>query len=311
VDIVTFMAGFALGLLLLGAWVSRRCMFRVEEGSVAVLTTFGAAECSDPEQKKLATWPPGLHMKKPWQKVLAVQTMEQILDLSGEKARTAMAADGTTLRLDSILRYQPLEGRLADYLFGMKSPREHVTGLFTCLLRNEIANFGTSGGLESGGRSRALDLAIRGPNPVTIDTHDMGSFALLRSRRARLNQDIAKFCHTQIGDRYGVRFNAVDLVDILPPDELAAALNAVIYAHTEAGTLYYRTEGDCQQRILGAEQGLEIAKAKAKSTELEMRKLAEFLTRLDEDSTLDLYVQRRRAEVLGDAKLLYVNDASF
>src|SRR5688500_8104255 len=148
------MAGFALGLLLLGAWVSRRCMFRVEEGSVAVLTTFGAAECSDPEQKTLATWPPGLHMKKPWQKVLAVQTMEQILDLSGEKARTAMAADGTTLRLDSILRYQPLEGRLADYLFGMKSPREHVTGLVTCLLRNETANFGTSGGVGSGGRSR-------------------------------------------------------------------------------------------------------------------------------------------------------------
>jgi hypothetical protein len=42
-----------------------------------------------------------------------------------------------------------------------------------------------------------------------------------------------------------------------------------------------------------------------------MRKLSEFLTKLDDDSTLDLYVQRRRAEVLGDAKLLYVNDASF
>jgi regulator of protease activity HflC (stomatin/prohibitin superfamily) len=306
VDILTFLAGLALGFLLLGAWAARHSVFRVEEGSVAVLSTFGAAECSDEHHKLLRTWGPGLHAKRPWQKVIAVQMMEQILDLSGDKARVAMAADGTTLRLDSILRYQPLEGRLADYLFGMKSPREHVTGLFTCLLRNEIANFGTNDGLEASGRSRALNLSIRGPGHVGID--DMGSFALLRSRRARLNQDIAEFCHTQMEDRYGIRFNAVDLVDILPPDELAVALNAVIYAHTEAGTLYYRMEGDCQQRILGAEQGLEIAKAKAKAIELEMLKLADFLGELDSNSTLDLYVRRRRAEVLGDTKLLYINE---
>lgn len=307
---MTFVTGLIVGFLILGAWILSRCFFRVEEGSVAVLTTFGAAEHNDSAKDVLRTWGAGLHYKKPWQKVITVQMKEQILDLSGDKARVAMAADGTTLRLDSILRYQPVEERLADYLFGMRAPREHVTGLFTCLLRNEIANFGTSQGRETNGRSRALDLSMRGPSPVTIDTHDMGSFALLRSRRARLNQDIAEFCHNQIGDRYGIRFNAVDLVDILPPDELAQALNAVIYAHTEAGALFYRTEGDCQQRILAAEQGLEIAKAKAKAVELEMTKLAEHLSKLEEEGTLDLYVQRRRAEVLSDTKLLYINEAS-
>jgi hypothetical protein len=45
------------------------------------------------------------------------------------------------LRFESILRYLPVENALYDYIFDMRSPREHITSLFTCLLRNEIANF--------------------------------------------------------------------------------------------------------------------------------------------------------------------------
>jgi regulator of protease activity HflC (stomatin/prohibitin superfamily) len=304
VDSMNFTYGLLLGAVLLAAWLVRLCYFRVEEGFLAVKTTFGAAEHLEGDSKRLRTWGPGLHMKRPWDKILQVQMMEHSVELSGERARTAMAADGTKLRFDAILRFQPTEDRLADYLFGMRAPREHILGLFTCLLRNEIANMGAGergdrllGGLKAG------TLAIEKAASLA---DDMGSFALIRRERAQLNRNIGEFCRAEIGNRYGVRFNAVDLVDILPPDELAAALNAVIHAHTEAGGRYFRAESECEQRVLAAEEGLAIAASKAAAVEREMVTLGGILSTLHARGTLNLYVDRRRAEVLGEARSTYL-----
>jgi len=107
-----------------------------------------------------------------------------------------------------------------------------------------------------------------------------------------------------------VRFNAVDLTDILPPDELADALNAVIQARSEADAAYARTEGESQQRELAAERGVEIAKARARAVETELDALGGYLAQLDEQGTLDLYVDRRRAEVTSEAKALYLRSES-
>lgn len=300
-----FWSGALVALILVSAWLVRRSFFRVQEGNVGVLKSFGAAQLLNGDGHRLRTWPPGIHMKWPWQTPICVELMEKSVDLSGERGRTAMAADGTKLRFDSILRYQAVEERLADYLFGMRKPREHVTGLFTCLLRNEIANFGVARGSasESGPPTAALVRATRDLDRPTVD---MGSFAQLRRERAQLNKAIAEFCHEQIGDRYGLHFNAVDLVDILPPDELAVALNAVIHAQSEAGARYFRAEGDCQQQLLAAEEGLAIARTRAMAIEQEMRTLSSYLAKLDDTGTLGLYVERRRAEVLGEAKTVYV-----
>lgn len=307
---IVLLAGAGAALAVVALWLLNKSFFRVEEGNVGVLTSFGAAEFLPGEGRRLRTWPPGLHFKKPWQKVIIVGLMEKSVDLSGERGRTAMAADGTKLRFDSILRYRPVEEKLADYLFGMRKPREHFTGLFTCLLRNEIANFGTVktegdapprvGSLTRGVGDK-LVLRARPVGPA-----DMGSFAQLRRERAQLNKAISEFCHQQIGDGYGITFNAVDLVDILPPDELAVALNAVMHAQSEAGARYFRAEGDCQQQVLAAEEGLAIARTRALAVEREMRTLADFLKKLDDSSTLSLYVDRRRAEVFGEARTLYV-----
>ncbi len=224
--------------------------------------------------------------------------MEQNLELSGEEGgRTAMAEDGTILRFDSILRYVPVESELARFLFGLRNPKEHMTGLFTCLLRNEIANFRAP--RESRDPDGRFDFALQA-----------GSYALIRRERQLLNRHIEEFCRTQIGDRYGVRFNAVDLTDILPPDELADALNAVIHAHTESDTRYFRAEGDCKQRLLAAEKGVEIARARARAIETEIDTLARHLEGLERDGTLALYVRRRRAEVHGEARALYLAEGA-
>jgi len=292
------LTGFLVGLALFGAYTLTQCWFRVEEGHVAVVTTFGAAELAAPGGHALRVWRPGLHFKRPWQKAVTVAVMEQHLDLAGEEGgRMAMAEDGTLLRFDSILRYVPLESELARFLFGLRNPREHMMGLFTCLLRNEIANF-------------------RAPRPSQVSEGrfdfalQAGSYALIRRERALLNQHIERFCREQIAEDYGVRFHAVDLTDILPPDELAEALNAVINAQTDAEARYFRAEGDCQQRILSSEKGVEIAAARARAAATEIDTIRTFLAQLRASGTLDLYVARRRAEVAGESRAVFVKEGA-
>jgi regulator of protease activity HflC (stomatin/prohibitin superfamily) len=278
--------GMLVGATAFCVYLLARCGFRVEQGHLGVLSTFGAAK---KDNGKLRTYDPGLHFKWPWQRVHHVAMMEQSLELSGEEGgRTAMTYDGTILRFDSILRFQPVPQELEHFLFDLKNPHEHITGLFTSLLRNEIANFRPEGG----------------------ETAEGGSYAVIRRARGVLNRRIEDFCRTQIGRRYGVQFNAVDLTDILPPDELANALNAVINAQTEAESLYALAEAETQQRVVAAERGVEVAKAKGVAVEREILKLGSFLEQLETEGTLTDYVSRRRAEVVSQSRTLYMRSAS-
>lgn len=201
-----------------------------------------------------------------------------------------MARDGTVLRFDSILRFMPLEDELERYLFGLRHRKEHVTNLFTCLLRNEIANF-RAPELQGGPVSRAL-----------ASRQDEGSYALIRRERQMLNHRIESFTRDQIGTKYGVRFSAVDITDILPPDELADALNAVLAARAGADALYARAESDCQQRVMAAGRGVEIARQRAAAAAIEIGEIGKRLSELHANGTLASYVARRRAEVLSESQ---------
>ncbi len=283
----------AVGVVIFLLWVSARCWFRVDEGTTAVLTSFGAALR---DGKRLRTFTPGLHFKMPWQHAQKVSMKEQSLLLSGEEGgRTAMAEDGTVLRFDSILRFSPAKDELEAYLFGLKRKREHIIGLFTCLLRSEIANF------------RAPDPPGGPVTRALASRSDGGSYALIRRERQLLNKRIESFVMNVIGPSYGVTFSAVDLTDILPPDELADALNAVLSAHSAADALYAHAESDCQQRMLAAERGVEIARERARAAELEIFTLGTFLVDLSRNGVLSAYVARRRAEVLAESKSVLFN----
>lgn len=298
-----FEIGIAAGLALYSIYVLYRCSFKVEEGYLAVLVAFGKAETLD-GSRKLKTYGSGIHWKKPWERAVFVSMKEQTLDLNREEGGgTAMADDGTILRLDSFVRYVPVKEELYEFLFGLERPLDHITGLFTCLLRNEIANF-------RGRESRQLT-AGDGRLSVRFDfASQAGSYALIRRERKLLNELIESFCRQKIDDRYGVRFNAVDLADILPPDELADALNAVIQANSEADALLHRSEAECQQRILAAERGVAIASARSQAIEMEIRKLASFLDDLDRRGVLRAYVARRRAEVTSESRTLFLKDSA-
>lgn len=296
--------GIALGGLIVAIYVGFRCFFRVEEGHVAILTSFGAAQFEDDAKKNLRTFDPGLHTKAPWAEVHTAAIMEQSLDLAGESGgRSAMANDGTVLRFDSALRFVPVREGLYTYLFGLRQPTPHITGLFTSLLRNEIANFRP----DQGSKNQAL---VGTQSIVREDFNEpAGSYALIRRQRSTLNDKIEQFCHQKIGPAYGVQFHAVDLVDVLPPEELKEALNAVANARAEANASYFRAEAEARQRLLAAEQGVAIAHARAQAVEAEIDRLAESLMELHTSRTLSTYVERRRAEVLAESRALFMKEA--
>jgi len=285
--------GFVVGVAVAALWFARSCQFRVDEGQRAAITAFGAAKR---KALVLVTFGPGLHFKAPWEKVHRVSMREQSLDLSGENGQRVMAEDGTVLKLDASLRYMPEEAGLEQFLFGLARPIEHINGLFTCLLRSEIANMAHPATTETA--SAATEVA-----------EAAGSYGLIRRERTLLNQRLAEVSKKHLGAVYGVRFSAVDLIDILPPDELADALNAVMNARSEADSQRFRAESESRQQLLSAEQGVSIARTHAAAVQIEMDTLAEHLGALEKDGVLQLYVDRRQTEVLAESRTLYVNES--
>lgn len=282
--------GLVVGLVVALVWNLRRSIARVPEGHVAVRLRFGAAERTP--GGVLVTHPPGLLFAWPWETVVLVSLMEQKIELSGEGAIHTIAADGTALRLDAALRYQPNRERLDQFLFGLQRPLEHISTLFTCLLRNELAN------VQAHHAPATVGQAL---------PHEAGSYALIRRERGLLTTRIADFCKARIGAEHGIDFSAVDLTDLLPPDELRDALNAVMQARAAAEAHLYRAESECRQRVLEAKQGVSIATARAQAAADELRTLGSALATLEQGVLAD-YVQRRKAEVLAESRLLYVND---
>lgn len=284
--------GIVVGLVAYFVWVLKDCFYRVEEGQLAVVSRFGGA-LKGPDGR-LLTFGPGLHGKWPFDQVHRVSLREQLVTLSGEKGgEPVMLNDGNVIRLDSMLRYLVEKDGLEHYLFGMHHPQEHLTGLFTCLMRNEVANVKAP--------------PVKG-GELTVADDAGGAYALVRRDRQLLNQRIADFARQALGNQYGVRFNAIDITDLHPPDELADALNAVMSARAAADELRFRAESECAQRILAAEKGVEIARLKAEAVEAEMTTLGAHLGTLERQGVLADYVARRRAEVLSDVRTVFLKD---
>jgi len=284
--------GLLIGAALYLVWLAKDCFFRVEEGQLAVLSRFGGALRD--AGGGLRTFGPGLHGKWPFDVAHVVSLREQLVTLSGEKGgEPVMLNDGNVIRLDAMLRYGVERDGVEHFLFGMHHPQEHLTGLFSCLMRNEVANVKAP--------------PNKGAALTQVDDAG-GAYALVRRERQLLNQRIADFARQALGGHYGVRFNAVDITDLHPPDELADALNAVMSARAGADELRFRAESECAQRLLAAEKGVEIARLKAEAVEAEMTALGAHLGTLAQQGVLDDYVARRRAEVLSDVRTVYLRD---
>lgn len=279
--ITQFETGLWIGVVSLIVYLSYQSFFIIEQGYVGIITYFGKADLD--EKNQLQLYPSGFHLKWPWGKIYRQSVMEQIFDLHDGGGKTALAYDGTVLQLEAKLRYRPNKQNIYDYVFKLKDPIDHIKGLFTSLLRYQIASF-------------------KGDEKNIV----VSSYASLRKERKLLNDQLDHFCHENLQGKYGIEFQSIDLIDILPPEELDQALNAVLNAHVEAEAMYSRAEADCAQKKLAAKLGVEIEESKARAIALEIMTLGKYLEELDQAKTLDLYIERRKTEVLYDTKNIFI-----
>ena len=283
--------GFVLGFMVYLIFTLRKIFFQVQEGHIATIISFGKAKSIDSSKVNLKIYNSGLHLKFPWEKIKKISIKEQILDLTmSENATMLMTTDGTLLKIEAKLRYTPLLNNIYSLLFSMEKPKDHIKNFFNGLMHQEIGKFSNAKVLSSD-----KDIQLR-----------KGSYAILRTERSNLNLQINELCSDKFREHYGFQFEGIDIIDILPPEELAQALNAVIHAQTEAEKNFALKEAECEQKLLAAKKGIEIAKSKAKSVKAEILTQAKILEKLSEVGTLQEYIQRREIEVYSEAKLSYV-----
>lgn len=272
--------GLILGAALVAVILFFRSSFRVDNGNLAVLTTFGRFVRDG--SGKVRTFDPGLHWRAPWAEAIEVSLAERSMSLDAAHSIEALAADGTRIRVNARLRFRVDAGRIAAFLADAKDPTEHLGGVFRLVVREQVARF----------EQRPDELS---------------AYTALRLRMPELQQRVHEAMAPQALEDYGIIVTLVDILQIDPPEELVDALNAVISAESEANALAARTDLTCQQRVLSAEHAVAIANARALATEVEIRTVGAELTPLADQGVLDDYVDRRRVEVLGRSRRIYLN----
>jgi regulator of protease activity HflC (stomatin/prohibitin superfamily) len=276
--------GIVAGSALVVIYAFFRSGFRVDNGNTAVLAVFGRFVRD--AKGTLKTFGPGLHWRAPWAQVIPVSLAERSLSLGGTPdkpaAIEALASDGTRIRVNARLRFRVEPNRVATYLAEAKDAIEHLSGLFRLTMREQIARF------------------------EQLPT-ELSAFTALRLRMNELQHRTLEAMKHPAFAEYGIEVTSVDLLQIDPPEELVDALNAVITAESEASSLVARTDLQVQQRLLAAEQAVAIAHAHALATESEIQTVGAELSSLAEQGTLRDYVARRRTEVLGGSRRVYLN----
>lgn len=277
----TFVIGMAAGAVLVLVYAFFRAGFRVDNGSTAVLTVFGRFQRDG--SGKVRTFGPGLHWKSPWAKAITVSLAERSMSLLPKGASMeVLAADGTRIRVNARLRFRVDEKYVAKFLAESRDAIEDLHGLFQLTVREQVARF----------EQRPEELS---------------AFTALRQRMNELQHRTQEAMKADALEEYGIQVVAVDLLGIDPPEELVDALNAVITAESEANALVARTQLQAQQRVLAAEQAVEIANGHALATEAEIRTVGAELALLQDQGVLKDYVERRQLEVLGGSRRIYLN----
>jgi regulator of protease activity HflC (stomatin/prohibitin superfamily) len=273
--------GGAIGTALVLIFVVIRSGFRVDNGSVAVLTVFGRFVRD--AKGTVRTYGPGLNWRPPWAQVIVVSLAERSLALDDKaKSIESLASDGTRIRVNARLRYRVVAHGVPKFLADTKDAVEHLAGLFQLTVREQVARF----------EQRPEELS---------------AYTSLRLRMHELQQRIQDAMKQSAMNEYGIQIASVDLLQIDPPEELVDALNAVITAESEAHALVARTELQTQQRLLSAEQAVAIANARALAAESEIRTVGTDLETLADRGVLRDYVARRQIEVLGASRRIYLN----
>ena len=209
-----------------------------------------------------ATWNVGLHVKIPIMDRVANKVLlkEQVIDF---RPQPVITKDNVTMQIDTVVFFQITDPKLFTY--GVSNPFAAIENLTATTLRNII------GELE-------LD--------ETLTSRD------IINTRMRSVLDEAT-------DPWGIKINRVEVKNIVPPQDIQAAMEKQMRAERERREKILQAEGEKTSNILRAE-GLK----ESQILEAEARKQAMILS-----AEADKEAQIRRAE--GDAEaILKVQEAT-
>lgn len=295
---LTAILGFALGL---GAYAIVRvligCLYTVRPDQRAVVTSFGAVQkleeksapppMSHDEQERYnypqvrVIGPGGPYFKLPWQKVHKVSVATQAVDLSWDPTKTqatieAVTKDNLTTGVNGQIRYRISENNLYPYLFGVKSPLEHVMGYFVSVLRERIANF-----VDPKGQSLLADTALdeestAGVQESAVELSEGVSINDLRKNLPLLNQYMEEQCRSTTG-RYGIELDAALITEIDPPREVDRALSAINSTRNQVAADISTARADAEQQITMSARAVEIATNNAQAEVAPLTELSKTL----------------------------------
>ena len=170
----------------------------------------------------LCTWGAGLHVKLPFVDRIAnkVSIKEQVVDFVPQSVITK---DNVTMQIETVVFFQVTDAKMLTY--GVEYPLSAIENLTATTLRNII------GSLE-------LD-------------HTLTS-------RDQINSTITETLD-KATDKWGIKVNRVEVKNIVPPQEIMAAMERQMKAEREKRESILLAEGEKQSKILIAEGEKESA----------------------------------------------------
>jgi regulator of protease activity HflC (stomatin/prohibitin superfamily) len=271
--------------------------YTVKPDERAVKTSFGRAErmpgnvqCEDTELTEaereryrypaVRVIPPGgPYLKMPWQKVHKVSISTKAVDLVWDPTKSqdtieSVTKDNLTTGVNGQIRYRVAESNLYAYLFGVRSPLEHVMGYFISVLRERIANF-----VDPRGASLIAAADVAGSDGSAVELSEGVSINDLRKNLPLLNDYMEQQCKSTAG-RYGIELEAALITEIDPPPEVDHALSAINSTRNQVAADISTARADAEQQITMSERAVEIARNNAEAEVAPLRELAAILTKI-------------------------------
>lgn len=294
------LTGFVCWFLVRYLWAG---LYTVNQDERAVKSSFGRAErvgsatiLDDPiaehlrpEERQRYDFPQvrvippgGPYFKWPWERVhkvtVATQTMNMAFDPetpsanSGGTMLEAVTKDQLNTGLTGQIRYRVSEKNLYAYLFGVKRPIVHVTGYFTSILRERIANFEAP--------ARPAIISSEGiPTPEAATAKIGVSINDLRKNLRDINEHMDRESRSSEA-RYGIALEASLITGIDPPAEVESALAAINTAYNQVSSEISLAQASADQKLVQSRTAVEIETLRAHAEVEPLKALASQLQAL-------------------------------
>ncbi|MEL7059594.1 MAG: SPFH domain-containing protein [Acidobacteriota bacterium] len=316
---MTFLVGVVVYLVFK---IGVRAFYTVRPNERAVKTSFGRAQrlaaappvadptLSEDEQQRYrypqvaVIGPGGPYLKWPWETVhkvsVATQTVDLVWDPTKEQSTIeSVTKDNLTTGVNGQLRYRISESNLYPYLFGVRSPLEHVMGYFISVLRERIANFVDPRGTNLIGESE-----LEGGGRAAAELSEGVSINDLRKNLPLLNEYMEQQCRST-GGRYGIELDAALVTEIDPPAQVDHALSAINSTRNQVAADISTARADAEQQITMSERAVEIAQNNAEAEVAPLRELATSLMKIKAEggsAALATYLRNMRVPLYARAR---------